>query len=82
MFAELEMFNEGAAHDFPTVDGEAFHNDVVGAAGVLAGDHAEGPALQVLKRMRHDVEEKVCTSAPPSNGVSLVPTSRALSKAL
>jgi hypothetical protein len=26
--------------------------------------------------------EKICTSAPPSNGVSLVPTSRALSKAL
>jgi hypothetical protein len=76
MFAELEMFDEGAAHEFPTVDEEAFHTDVGGAAGVLAGDHAEGPALQVLKRMRHDVEEKVCTSALTSNGASLVPTSQ------
>jgi hypothetical protein len=75
MFDELEML-EGAAHDFPIEDGEAFHKEVGGAAGVLAGDHAEGPALQVLKRMRHDVEEKVCTSAPPSNGVSLEPTSQ------
>ena len=72
MFDELEMF-EGAAHDFPIEDGEAFHKEVGGAAGVLAGDHAEGPALQVLcKRMRHDVEEMVCASEPPSS----LPTSQ------
>jgi hypothetical protein len=59
--------------------GKAFHTEVEWAAGVLAGDHAEGPALQVLcKRMRHDVEEMVCVSEPPSRppGASSLPTSQ------
>ncbi len=49
MFAQLDLFEEGAAvHDFLTVDGE----DCGEATAGVGGDHAEGRALQVLSNSR------------------------------